>query len=425
MGLKKDISLKKAFWKFLFWLLTGLGVSVVIPFLVFLLLGSSGMVTYADNCEQQTKALVPVLTATPDITDIRLPLGTKYLLLDKSYQLIDTSMNDDEYIVLQYYVGSQFIDPWLNEHLPSPEILMIGVMVFNCLLVCVLLTTHFAKILNKELFPLFKATKEIENQNLDFEMEHSRIKEFENVLRSFDKMRNSLKISLEKQWEAEQIQREQIASLAHDLKTPLTVMQGNIDLLDETNLNEEQELYLSYAMTSSEQMKQYIKTLIDISRASAGYQLQLEDINFLDFWKHILSQTEIVCKDKGLVIQQTQHNLPQNIIGDRMLLERAFMNLVSNSLEYSPDNAILYIDVENKKNYLNICITDCGCGFSKEALEHAKERFYMADQSRSSKLHYGMGLYIVDSIIKQHKGKLLLDNSIETKGAKVTIQLPL
>ena len=114
-------------------------------------------------------------------------------------------------------------------------------------------------------------------------------------------------------------------------------MQGNIDLLDETNLNEEQELYLSYAMTSSEQMKQYIKTLIDISRASAGYQLQLEDINFLDFWKHILSQTEIVCKDKGLVIQQTQHNLPQNIIGDRMLLERAFMNLVSNSLEYSPD----------------------------------------------------------------------------------------
>lgn len=453
MGLKKDISLKKTFWKFLFWLLTGLGVSVAIPFLVFLLLGSSGIVTYADSCEQQTKALVPVLTATPDITDVRLPLGTKYLLLDKSYQLIDTSMNDDEYeqamlfattgqtidkkiqfllvtrddeyIVLQYYVGSQFIDPWLNEYLPSPEILMIGVMIFNCLVVCVFLTTHFAKILSKELFPIFKATKEIENQNLDFEVEHSKIKEFENVLHSFEKMRSSLKISLEKQWKTEQIQREQIASLAHDLKTPLTVMQGNIDLLDETNLNEEQKLYLSYAMTSSEQMKQYIKTLIDISIASAGYQLQLEDINFLDFWKHILSQTEIVCKDKGLVIQQTQRNFPQSIIGDRMLLERAFMNLVSNSLEYSLENSTLYIDVESKNNYLNICITDCGCGFSKEALERAKERFYMADQSRSSKLHYGMGLYIVDSIIKQHKGKLLLDNSIETKGAKVTIQLPL
>ena len=113
-----------------------------------------------------------------------------------------------------------------------------------------------------------------------------------------------------------------------------------------------------------------------------------------------------------------------------MLLERALMNLVSNSLEYSPENSTLYIDVDSidvdsKDNYLNICITDCGCGFSQEALNHAKERFYMADQSRSSKLHYGMGLYIVDIIIKQHKGKLLLDNSTETKGAKVTVKLPL
>lgn len=172
-------------------------------------------------------------------------------------------------------------------------------------------------------------------------------------------------------------------------------------------------------------MKQYIKILIDISKTTVGYQLQMEDIKLPEFLKHILSQTEIICKDKGIIIQQTQHNLPQNIIGDRMLLERAFINLISNSVEFSPENSTLYIDVDNKDNYLNICITDCGCGFSKEALEHAKERFYMANQSRSSKLHYGMGLYIVDSIIKQHKGKLLLDNSIETKGAKVTIQLPL
>ena len=89
-------------------------------------------------------------------------------------------------------------------------------------------------------------------------MEHSKIKEFENVLLSFDDMRTSLKTSLEKQWSAEQNQREQIASLAHDLKTLLTVMQGNIDLLDETELDEEQKLYLSYAMNSSEQMKEHL-----------------------------------------------------------------------------------------------------------------------------------------------------------------------
>ena len=89
--------------------------------------------------------------------------------------------------------------------------------------------------------------------------------------------------------------------------------EGNIDLLDETELDEEQKLYLSYAMSSSEQMKQYIKILIDISKTTAGYQLQMEDIKLPGFLAHILSQAKIICKDKGIIIQQTQHNLPRKI----------------------------------------------------------------------------------------------------------------
>ncbi|MDD3206479.1 MAG: HAMP domain-containing sensor histidine kinase [Lachnospiraceae bacterium] len=454
MGIKMKTSLTRTFRKFLVCLLGGLCLSVVVPFACMLFASGMGLVTLADNNERQTEALVPIVTATPNVSDIHFPIGTKFLRLTKNYEYIDANMNeeekekalmfaktgfmdtsgktqfifvtrDDEYIVLQYVIGSQYLNSKFNQYLPSQEIMMISLIVISSLGVCVYLTVHFAKDLRKELTPILEATKEIENHNLDFTIGHSKILEFENVIISFDSMRNSLKGSLEKQWRSEKAQREQIASLAHDLKTPLTVMQGNIDLLDETELDEEQKLYLSYAMSSSEQMKQYIKILIDISKAPAGYQLQMEDINFPKFWEHILFQTEIISKDKGIVIQQIQCNFPQTIAGDRMLLERAFMNLVSNSLEYSPENSTVYIDVDSKENYLNICITDCGCGFSQDALEHAKERFYMADQSRSSKLHYGMGLYIVDSIIKQHKGKLLLDNSTETKGAKVTIQLPL
>ena len=77
--------------------------------------------------------------------------------------------------------------------------------------------------------------------------------------------------------------------------------------------------------------------MIDISKTTAGYQLQMEDIKLPEFLAHILSQAKIICKDKGIIIQQTQHNLPQNLIGDRMLLERAFINLVSNSVEFSPE----------------------------------------------------------------------------------------
>ena len=90
-----------------------------------------------------------------------------------------------------------------------------------------------------QLSPLFEAADKIAWQNLDFEVGHSKIKEFEDVLRSFSVMKNNLKTSLKKQWSVEQLQREKIAALAHDLKPPLTVIQGNIDLFRETELGGE------------------------------------------------------------------------------------------------------------------------------------------------------------------------------------------
>ena len=74
--------------------------------------------------------------------------------------------------------------------------------------------------------------------------------------------------------------------------------------------------------------------------------------------------------------------------------------------------------------FVEISVTDEGTGFLKRALCHAQERFYMGDQSRNSKLHFGMGLYITNSIMEQHNGQLILENSKETGGAKVTMKLP-
>ncbi len=454
MGITKKISLKNTFRRFLICLLSGLGLSVIIPFLLMVVAANRGLVTLANNNERQIEALIPILTATPEVSDIQLPVGTKFLRVDKSYEYIDTNMNaeekeralifaktglkdtegkvqlifvprNDEYIILQYMIGSQFQNPWLNQYLPPPEILLISVMVISSLGVCIFLTAHFAKGLRKELTPILDAMKEIETQNLDFKVGHSKISEFENVIVSFDNMRNSLKESLEQQWRAEKSQREQIASLAHDLKTPLTIVQGNIDLLDETQLSEEQRNYLQYAMNGSEQMKQYIKLLIDISRAATGYQLKKEQIEFEQFWEHIISQAEWICREKNLKLKCEQKNTPVIISADGMLLERAIMNIISNASDYAPTNTEVAINADEKEGYLRITVIDHGRGFSDEAIKHAHEKFYMGDLSRSSKMHYGMGLYIADMIIKQHDGALILGNSKETQGAEVIIKIPL
>lgn len=237
-------------------------------------------------------------------------------------------------------------------------------------------------------------------------------------------MKESLKASLEQQWKVEHMQKEQIAALAHDLKTPLTVIQGNVDLISETELDEEQRLYAEYISSSSEQMQLYIRTLIDISRAASGYQLHMEDIDVLSYVEQLRGQIDALCQTKKIGLQMELEHLPDVLSVDKLLLERAIMNVINNALDYSPQDSSIHISIIGGKPHLKITVTDAGPGFSQEDLLHAKEQFYMADYSRSSNLHFGMGLFITKSIVQQHGGQLDLSNSEKTGGAQVTISIP-
>ena len=452
MGMKKPSSLKTAFWRFLFMLLGGLFGAVAVPFLLVTVSTTLGLTTYGDYSEIRANELVPILAATPDLSDVQIPMGIEYALLDKNYQLIETTLDEteleqamryattgasdqnlqkryllvtreNEYVVLQYYIGAQYTNEWMNKHLPSPDILLIVLIAAGGLFVCLFLTTRFAKKLRLQLVPLFEATSEVAKQNLDFEVGHSNIKEFEDVLISFSHMKESLKASLEQQWKAEQMQKEQIAALAHDLKTPLTVIQGNADLISETELDEEQRLYAEYIGCSSEQMQLYIRTLIDISRATIGYQLHRENIDLPAYVEQLREQINALCQTKKIELQMEIENLPAALSADKLLLERAIMNVVNNALDYSPQDSSISISMIGNKGSLEISVTDAGPGFSQEDLMHAEEQFYMADHSRSSDLHFGMGLFITKSIIRQHGGQLILSNSKKTGGARVTISI--
>lgn len=455
MGIKKTTTLKTLFRYFVIQLSILLFFAVSVPLILFIIASNVGYVTNANQNEIQVKELKEIMMIAPDITKVIIPPNFKYLVIDKNFEELYSNMKsfeekqaaiafskgeqlsysskqqyllvlrENEYCIIQYYIGSEYTIPWLEEHLPSPEILIVLLMIINCLLVFILATANLSKRLKNQLEPLLLATNEIAAQNLDFEVEHCNIKEFEDILCSFDNMRNSLKSSLEKQWQIEQSQKDQIAAIAHDLKTPLTIIQGNLDLLSETKLNTEQNFYLKYALDSSEQMKQYIQILIDISRAATGYQFKPQSENLPKFWNYILNQTEIICRNKKIVLKHKESNLPQYYTMDRMLLERAIMNVVSNAVDYTPNNSLLYMETRVINSFLEIIIIDSGKGFSKEALKHANERFYMGDSSRCSKQHFGMGLYITDSIVKQHDGEMILENSEITSGASIIIKLPI
>jgi len=142
------------------------------------------------------------------------------------------------------------------------------------------------------------------------------------------------------------------------------------------------------------------------------------------FITEIHKQISALTVAKRLSLHFETHNLPQSFCADSELLQRAILNIVSNAVDFSEENGTVLFNVDCSYDKIQFCSIDSGKGFSSDALKNAASQFYMGDRSRTSKTHYGMGLFIAKSIAVQHSGTLLIENSSETGGGKVTIQIP-
>jgi len=336
-----------------------------------------------------------------------------------------TVQRDHERCVIRYTYQANFTSTALRTHLPKPSTLFACLFVIGTILIIFLLSSVFGKRLKLRLAVAKEATVKIQNHDLNFTVQQSGIAEIDEMLLSLEQMRAALKESLEKQWKMEQTRREQVSALAHDIKTPLTVIHGNTDLLAETSQTVEQQQCTGYILSAASQIDQYISVLLDLSRAECGLRLVRQKVATKEFLASLEKQASALATAKNICLSIEKGPLPQSFFADPFFLMRAVMNLVTNGIEYSPEGGTLCIRIAAVEKELRICVVDSGHGFSPEAKAHAMEQFYMGDQSRTSKAHYGIGLYLAYSVAKQHGGGLLLENAPDTGGGMVTLYFPL
>jgi signal transduction histidine kinase len=327
------------------------------------------------------------------------------------------------YCIVKYSSMSQFSSQFLREHLPAPEIMLLWMILAAFLFEIIFLARLYGRKISCKLIPLQNATEKIREKDLAFEIQYSGIEEIDAALQSLDSMKTELRLSLEKQWKMEQTKKTQISALAHDLKTPLTVVRGNAEMLCDTEQTEEQKEYTRYIMKNADKMEQYVQMLIDISKAEAGYPLQMRTVNMRTFLDDLYAQIDALASVKQLKTEFDEKNLPESISVDASLMQRAIINVVSNAVDYSPEHRTIWFSVSAENNKISFTVTDSGKGFSPEDLRGATNQFYQGDFSRSSKLHYGMGLFIADLIVKQHNGTLVIANSPATGGGMVSIEI--
>ncbi|WP_026510768.1 HAMP domain-containing sensor histidine kinase [Butyrivibrio sp. LC3010] len=328
----------------------------------------------------------------------------------------------DEYVVLQYRLKPQYKSMWMNEHLPNPENLLTIFIIICCLGIIQIFAKKFGSGIRKKMTPMREALEQIGDRNLDFKVNYSGVREIDECLVALDDMRYALKTSLQKQWETEQEKNRQMSALAHDIKTPLTVVRGNSELLLETELTDEQKNYADYISGSVLQIQNYVQTLIEVTKSQEGIEQTPVKVKVADILADIKKQTMGLSEVYQLQInwkEECENEVVICVVYDHVV--RAVMNVVRNAAEYTPEGGVINTTATYRGGKLVFIVEDSGSGFTPEALVHGTEQFFMDDSSRTGSSHYGIGLFFAKKVAKEHGGDIVLANSKEIGGAKVEI----
>lgn len=278
------------------------------------------------------------------------------------------------------------------------------------------LSKRFVKNINQPLHLLIDASKKIKEKDLDFEIDYYSDNELGKLCSAFSEMKDELKGSLSAQWKMEQERVEMVEALAHDLKSPLSIILGYTDALigNNTDDNEKLHRYLTVIRENTEKsaaLVQKMQYTSDLEKSNI--QLNLVPINLPEFLRQKVQDYELQAHQKEVeLILKMQGNIQSPIQIDVDRLTRIFDNIISNSLQYTPSGGNISITVKDEKNCISYEICDSGRGFSSKDLKKALDKFYRGDEARQTKGgHSGLGLYIVKQLVEQLGGSVKIENS--------------
>lgn len=265
----------------------------------------------------------------------------------------------------------------------------------------------------------------IRDKELDFEIEMTNITEIDAVLAAMQQMKDALANSLKVQWRMEQSKQKQLSALVHDLKTPITVLDGNLYLLKYENISDEGSKSIDDMIQCVKDMNDYVTQLMDVSKDNLQYNLNKEKCSLNELVDSVLQTMEILFKKKNISIRKEYEAEQIHVLCDQKEMKRAIQNILSNAVDFSVENSMIKIVITFRAKMIQVSVIDSGKGFSKQDLEKAKEQFYMGDSSRGRRNHFGLGLTITENIVNAHGGYIELSNRTDADGGGVSMMLPI
>jgi signal transduction histidine kinase len=304
-------------------------------------------------------------------------------------------------------------------------ILVIGIILLIFLIV--LFTSLVSKGVIQPLRQLSEAAESIAEGNLNAEIKYKNNDELGRFCRVFDTMRVKLKESLEKQADYENARKELVASISHDLRTPITSIKGYVEAIQDGVVNDKgkHEKYLQIIKDKTDKLDRLIDDLFQFSQLELGkLKMDLKKVNSRDLMENILEGYFFEFENLNISFS-VEEPIPSVTIGaDEHFVSRVFDNILQNSKRYIDTGGSVNIKSMVQNGYFLVAISDNGRGIKSEDLPNIFNRFYRGEKSRS-RLYggAGLGLAICKQIIEDHGGKIWVE-SIYGKGSTFYFSIP-
>jgi two-component system, OmpR family, phosphate regulon sensor histidine kinase PhoR len=224
----------------------------------------------------------------------------------------------------------------------------------------------------------------------------------------------------------EQMRKDFVANVSHELKTPITSIKGFSETLLDGAMKDEAtlEAFLRIILNESDRLQTLIEDLLDLSRIEQhGFHLNIEELDLVRLVSEMITLLKGKAEEKSIQLHFAPVSGPIFIRGDYSRLKQVFINLLSNAITYTSAGGYVEIDVKEHEGKVYILIKDTGIGMEQEEIPRIFERFYRIDKARSRNSGgTGLGLAIVKHIVEAHKGNISV-TSVKEKGTTFTISL--
>ena len=245
---------------------------------------------------------------------------------------------------------------------------------------------------------------------------------------TFNSMSDTIVQNIEELKKVDQLRRELIANVSHDLRNPLAIIHGYIETLlikKDTLSEEEKQTYLNIVLQSSEKLTHLVGDLFELSKLEVG-QVKLAKESF--FVNELMSDATLkhalAFKEKGIRVDaEISESMPQ-VFADLALIDRVIQNLIDNAIKYTPKNGLIMLKAHEIDGGVEITVENSGKGISQEELPHIFDRYYKVDKGTKNIQGTGLGLAIVKKILDIHNCDILVE-SIPENRTTFSFKLPI